>query len=169
MLKTSYRLSRLGRTALMSASLATGVTGFSSWVSPARADLIITGGYPQVIQQAPSSIIYGSPIPAPVPVNPVTGSFTSSTSYYGVYPGSYGYGGYGYGGYGYSGYGYGGYGRATGSVVNSTLINPTVVNSSIYNSTLINPRIIDSSRYTRRVGVPVYPRRVIRGSFGISF
>lgn len=153
MLKTSYRLYRLGRTAIVSAFLATGVTGFSSWVSPARADLIIIGGYPQVIQ-APSSMIYGSPIPAPLPVNPETGSFTSSTSYYGVYPGSYGYGGYG---------------RVTGGVANSTLINPTVVNSSIYNSTLINPRIIDSSRYTRRGGVRVYPRRVIRGSFGISF
>lgn len=154
MLKTSYRLYRLGRTALVSASLATGMTVFSSWVSPARADLIITGGYPQVIQQAPSSMIYGSPIPAPVPVNPVTAT-TSSTRYYGVYPGFYG--------------GYGGYRRVTGGVVNSTLINPTVVNSSIYNSTLINPTIIDSPGYTRRVGVPGYPRTVIRGSFGVSF
>lgn len=154
MLKTSYRLYRSGRTALVSASLATGVTVFSSWVSPARADLIITGGYPQVIQQAPSSVIYGSPIPAPVPVNPVTGSLTSSTRYYQVYPGFYGYGGYG---------------RVTGGVVNSTLINPTVVNSSIYNSTLINPTIIDSPGYTRRVRVPGYLRTVIRDSFGVSF
>lgn len=88
--KTPYRLYRLGRTALVSASLATGVTGFSSQISPARADLVIVGEYPQVIQQAPSSMIYGSPIPAPVPVNPVTGSFTSSTRYYQVYPGFHG-------------------------------------------------------------------------------
>lgn len=157
MLKTSHRLYRLGKTALVtvSASLMAGTT-IANWVSPACADMFITGGYfyPQG-QQTPSTMIYGSPIPAPMPVNSVTGSLTSSTSYDKVYPGYYG--------------------RVTGGVVDSTLINPTVVNSPIYNSTLINPTIIDSSRYPRTryprtvIGVPVYPRTIIRGSFGISY
>ncbi len=162
MLKPSHQLRRLGRTILVtvSASLAAGVTVFSSWAAPARAGFPVTGGYIHVtgVQQAPSSVIYGSPIPAPVPLNRVTGS-TTSTTYYGVTPGTY---------------------TTRGRAVDSTLIYPTVVNSPIYNSTQVNPTVVDSFGYPRAIGVPSYPgvigvpaypypRTIIRGSFGISY
>ena len=84
--------------------------------------------YPNPVSQ-PQPFIYGSPIPAPVPVNPV-----NSNNYY-SYPDPY-----------YSG---------RGRVDNSTLINPTLVNPRINDSTLINPTIINDSGY----GVPVRRER----------
>jgi hypothetical protein len=85
-----------------------------------------------------SSVIYGSPIPAPMPVNPVTGrpcTFSSGGSSYRNYrdrdntrykeP-------------------------IRGSIRDSTLINPTIINSTISDSVLVDPVIIDTPRSTRR-------------------
>ncbi|OKH26459.1 hypothetical protein NIES1031_11470 [Chroogloeocystis siderophila 5.2 s.c.1] len=86
-----------------------------------------------------SSFIYGSPIPTPMPVDPVTGisvrrapinswSFTPT--------------------------------RRTGQVINSTLINPVLVNPKIQDSTLINPVILNSGyrRFNRAPsGVIIFP------------
>lgn len=77
-----------------------------------------------------SSIVYGSPIPAAVPRNPVTGQPCSGSSYgYGVYN-SYGI-------------------PATGVIQDSTLINPTIINSRVSDSVLVNPVIINSPRFPR--------------------
>ncbi|MBE9126906.1 MULTISPECIES: hypothetical protein [unclassified Coleofasciculus] len=89
---------------------------------------------PVVIRsQSSSSYIYGSPIPAPVPVNPVTGQPSAFTPY---------------------NYDYGNDYRVRrpirGSIRNSTLINPTIIDSQISDSVLIDPVIIDSSRSARR-------------------
>src|SRR3712207_6086470 len=81
---------------------------------------------PVVIQSQPcGSYIYGNPIPAPVPVNPITGtpcSLSSSTVI--VTPGR-------------------------GTIYDSTLIRPTIVNSTVSNSVLVNPVIINSPRSSR--------------------
>ena len=86
---------------------------------------------PLVIQpQSCGSYIYGNPIPAPVPVNPITGqpcALSSSTVV--VTPGR-------------------------GTIQNSTLIRPTIVNSTVSNSVLVNPVIINSPRVSRGVFVP---------------
>ncbi|MBE9189038.1 hypothetical protein IQ230_01370 [Gloeocapsopsis crepidinum LEGE 06123] len=86
--------------------------------------------------QMVGSFIYGSPIPTPMPVDPVTGfsvrrtpinSWNSTPT------------------------------RRTGTVVNSTLVNPVLVNPTIRDSTLINPVILNSGhRRINRV-----PSRVI--------
>jgi hypothetical protein len=87
---------------------------------PAKANPVV------IIQtQSPtcSSAVLGSPIPAPVPLNTVTGEpcvFSSS----------------------------GGYTTPVRKVIyNPTLINPTINNSRITNSVLVNPVIINSPRY----------------------
>jgi hypothetical protein len=80
----------------------------------------------------PSTIIYGSPIPAPVPVNPITAEPDF------VFPYDY---------------------RVNdpfrtpvrGVIQNSTLINPTVINSTIVDSVLVNPVIVNSPSFPRRV------------------
>jgi hypothetical protein len=81
--------------------------------------------------QMVGSFIYGSPIPTPMPVDPVTGfsvrrtplnSWNSTPT------------------------------RRTGTVVNSTLVNPVLVNPTIRDSTLINPVILNSGY--RRVNIP---------------
>ncbi|EDX77302.1 hypothetical protein MC7420_439 [Coleofasciculus chthonoplastes PCC 7420] len=85
-----------------------------------------------------SSVIYGSPIPAPVPVNPVTGrpcSFSSGGSSYRNYRDRDDY-------------------RykepIRGTIRDSTLINPTIIDSTISDSVLVDPVIIDTPRSTRR-------------------
>ena len=98
--------------------------------------LLVVGGMPvearPVVIQAspPTSYIIGSPIPSPVPVNPVTGqpSSLSSSDYrnYNVIRRPLG-----------------------GTIQNSTLINPTLINSTISDSVLIDPVIINSPRSTR--------------------
>ena len=155
MTNTPAWLNPLGGLGFTFAPLMVGVTLLSASVCPARANPLVgesiyINGVGQ--QHSAASWIYGSPIAAPTPVDPVTGlTHSSSTSYYGGYPVI----------------------RqrvSGGGVVDSTLVNPTVVNSTILNSTLINPTIIDSSGYSRPViGVPTYPRTFFRGSFGISY
>ncbi|HEY9794769.1 MAG TPA: hypothetical protein V6D30_03935 [Leptolyngbyaceae cyanobacterium] len=88
---------------------------------------------PVVIQSSPpTSFIYGSPIPSPVPVNPVTGQPSSLSSY------------------GYRDYNHNLIRRPLGNTIrNSTLINPTVIDSTISDSVLIDPVIINSPRSTR--------------------
>jgi hypothetical protein len=69
-----------------------------------------------------STSIIGSPIPSPVPMNPVTGQPCAFSPYSPVItPGR-------------------------GVIRNSTLINPTVINSRVSNSVLVNPVIINSPR-----------------------
>lgn len=78
------------------------------------------------------SFIYGSPIPTPMPVDPVTGFSVRRTpiNSWSSTPR-----------------------RRTGTVVNSTLINPVLVNPTIRNSTLVNPVILNSG-YRRFNRVP---------------
>lgn len=70
--------------------------------------------------QPVSSFIYGSPIPTPMPVNPVTGHSIRTTNDFGAFPR-----------------------RRSGSVVNSTLWNPILINPTIQDSTLVNPIIVN--------------------------
>ncbi|AFZ31418.1 hypothetical protein Glo7428_2923 [Gloeocapsa sp. PCC 7428] len=103
--------------------------------APVAAQSVFIGqGVPYGVSQPQnvSSFIYGSPIPTPMPVDPVTGisvrrapinSWSSTPT------------------------------RRTGTVVNSTLINPVLVNPKIQDSTLINPVILDSG-YRRFNRVP---------------
>jgi hypothetical protein len=109
--------------------LTVGITLLTATTAPASAQPVVVfgQGIPFGVSQPPpvASYIYGSPIPTPVPVNPMTGLVPSST--YSSYPG-----------YSYPG---------SGTVVNSTLINPTLVNPRIRNSTLINPVIVNDQFY----------------------
>ncbi|MUL35116.1 hypothetical protein BWI75_01750 [Gloeocapsopsis sp. AAB1 = 1H9] len=83
---------------------------------------------PQIV----GSFIYGSPIPTPMPVDPVTGFSVRRTpiNSWSSIPT-----------------------KRTGTVVNSTLVNPVLVNPTIRDSTLINPVILDSG-YRRFNRVP---------------
>jgi hypothetical protein len=87
---------------------------------PAKANPVV------IIQNQPptcSSVVLGSPIPAPVPLNTVTGepcSFSSSL----------------------------GYTTPVRTVIyNPGFINPTIINPRISNSVLVNPVIINAPRY----------------------
>lgn len=116
MLKTSPSLPNYMKKALTALTLGIG------WVTatgmPAKANPVV------VVQQPTcSSVVMGSPIPAPVPMNTVTGEpclFSSSSSF--TTP-------------------------VSRVILNSTLVNPTVINSRISDSVLINPVIINSPRY----------------------
>lgn len=80
-----------------------------------------------------SNWIYGSPIPAPTSVNPVTGSAVnpySSNFYFNRQPARR---------------------RGDRDIYNSILIRPTVINSQINNSVLVEPRIVDRNPY-----IPIY-------------
>jgi hypothetical protein len=131
--------------------LVVGMAFVPSLISPAaaRPRVIIRLG-DSVRQPAPSTYIYGSPIPAPVPVNPVTGHVQR----------------YDRDAYGrpsrrdYSNYGFyrrdrGIYddrrGIYRGRIEDSVLVNPTIVDSEIEDSVLINPTIIDQNRRYYRV------------------
>ena len=79
--------------------------------------------------QGTSSFIYGSPIPTPMPVNPVTGLQN-------------------FGNNSYRNCSFSNPVPLNGTIQNSVLINPTLINSQIYDSVLVNPRIVNQ---------PVYP------------
>lgn len=125
MLKTSpFRQVGLNRFGLINTvtPLTLGVALLTLGGMPAEA-------IPVVIQSpAPTTQIYGSPIPSPVPVNSVTGSPCALSPYncrdYNIVVPA---------------------GR--GVIDNSTLINPTVINSRISDSVLVNPVIINSPRF----------------------
>ncbi len=96
----------------------------------------------QGFQQSTSSFIYGSPIPTPMPVNPVTGlqnfgnnsyrncNFNNSVPSSLLSPLPYPLP------------------PLSGTIQNSVLINPTLINSQIFDSVLVNPKIVNQ---------PVYP------------
>jgi hypothetical protein len=103
---------------------------------------------PVVVQSAPpTSYIYGSPIPSPVPVNPITSQpsyiygnpLPTSVPVYPVTGQPYSVSPYDYRDYN------SGIRRGRGVIRNSTLVNPTVINSTISDSVLVDPVIIDSS------------------------
>lgn len=117
MLKTSQSLQYYIRKALAPLTLAI------AWVTatgmPAKAIPVVV-----VQSQTCSSAVLGSPIPAPVPLNTVTGdpcSLSSNVSF--TTP-------------------------VSRVIQNSTLINPTIINSRISDSVLINPVIINSPSYS---------------------
>ncbi len=132
------------------APLTVGVALVVSGAIPVTANPIILRSQPQTC----SSIIYGSPIPSPVPVNPVTGQPCSLSSN-------------NYHNYNYRDYDYRDYNSARnqvrGTIQNSTLINPTIIDSTISDSVLIDPTIINSSR--RRV---IIRSNVIQRTPGIT-
>lgn len=126
------------------APLTIGMALISATPAPASAQsvIVVEQGIPGISQPPLTSYIYGSPIPTPVPVNPLTGLLPSSN--YSSYPASSTY---------YSD-------PVRGNVVNSTLINPTLVNPTIRNSTLINPVIVEQFYRTPvlgRSGIIFYP------------
>lgn len=144
------------------APLTVGVASVVSGAIPVTANPIIWRSQPQTC----SSIIYGSPIPAPVPVNPVTGqpcSFSSNNNQ------DYNYRDYNYRDYNYRDYDYRDYNSARnqvrGTIRNSTLINPTIIDSTISDSVLIDPTIINSSRYNRGI---IIRSNVIQRTPGIT-
>ena len=103
---------------------------------------------PVVVQSAPpNTYIYGSPIPSPVPVNPITSQpsyiygnpIPTSVPVYPVTGQPYSVSPYDYRDYN------SGIRRGRGVIRNSTLVNPTVINSTISDSVLVDPVIIDSS------------------------
>lgn len=124
------------------APLTLGATLLASIAMPAEA-------IPVVIQSSsqPTTHIYGSPIPSPVPVFPGTSSPYSHSPYnHSIYNPVR---------------------RPLGGVIrNSTLINPTIINSTISDSVLVDPVIINPSRSTRRTirrsGVIYNSPRIIR-------
>lgn len=132
MLKTSpFWQAALNRFGLINTvtPLSLGVALLTSVGMPAEA-------IPVVVQSAhPTTQIYGSPIPSPVPLNSVTGSPCALSPYncrdYNIVVPA---------------------GR--GVIDNSTLINPTVINSRISDSVLVNPVIINSPRYPYGTGRP---------------
>lgn len=83
-----------------------------------------------------SSAIYGSPIPAPIPVNPVTGQPCAFSSDGSSYQRDRDYTRYRK--------------PIRGTIRDSTLINPTIIDSTISDSVLVDPVIIDTPRSTRR-------------------
>lgn len=101
----------------------------------AQSVVVVNQGIPYGVIQSPpvASYIYGSPIPTPMPVNPINGLLPSSNYY--PYPGY----------------------PMVGTRVNSTLYNPVLVNPTIKNSTLINPVIVNDQFYQtpvlRRSGI----------------
>jgi len=119
-------------------SIALGTMLITATTAPAAAQsVVVQRGFsvgvthspvpPAYIYQPPAaSYIYGSPIPTPVPVNPVTG-LAPSTSNYQAYP-------------------------VRRNIVDSTLVNPVLVNPTIRNSTLINPVIVNDPVYRAPVG-----------------
>lgn len=113
------------------APLTLGVAVLTSTQMPAMAIPVIINSPP------PTTQIYGSPIPSPVPVVPGT----SQPSLYSPYNNTYG-----------NIYRdrYPNRIPRRGTIRNSTLINPTIIDSTITDSVLIDPTIINSSGYARR-------------------
>lgn len=119
-------------TAIVSITLGAALIPIAT--APVSAQSVIVG--PGVISQPTTagSLIFGSPIPTPVPVHPTTGHLFNPNYY--SYPANPNY-------YSYP------IRRAVG---NSTLLSPVLVNPSIQNSTLINPVIINQRGFL----APVY-------------
>lgn len=113
-------------------SVLTPLTVGVAWIAltnlPAAARPVL------VQSQTCSSVIYGSPIPAPVPMNSVTGrpcsfSFDNNPNYRD----------------------YNTLRRPIrGTIRNSTLVNPTIIDSTISDSVLVDPVIINTPRSSRR-------------------
>jgi hypothetical protein len=108
-------------------ALSLGLLSLVTQVAPALANPVRiyypTNGYQPY--QGQSNWIYGSPIPAPMPVNPVTGSAVNSQYYNGYIirqPRRYH--------------------RGDRQIDNSILVNPTLINSEVSDSVLVNPTII---------------------------
>lgn len=147
MLKTSI-FSQPWLTSLLS-PLTLGVTWLTLGIIPVAANPLII--------QAPScsTVIYGSPIPSPVPMNTVTGQPCAFSGYdYPNYNSSYNYG-------------YNHPVRTTirGTIRHSTIINPTIIDSTISDSVLVDPVIINSPPSSRRVILHsdvIYPSSEIR-------
>lgn len=114
---------------LFSVTAAIFSLGIATQAPVAAQSVIIVpqGGFYGVQQpQTFSSFIYGSPIPTPMPVNPVTGHSIRTTNDFDAFPS-----------------------RRSGSVVNSTLLNPILINPTIQDSTLVNPIILNNPRQRR--------------------
>jgi len=120
-------------------SITLGMVLITATTAPAAAQsVVVQRGFATGVTHVPvaspyiyqppatASYIYGSPIPTPVPVNPVTGLAPSTSNYY-SYP-------------------------VRRNVVDSTLVNPVLVNPTIRNSTLINPVIVNDPVYRAPVG-----------------
>ncbi|MBW4560713.1 MAG: hypothetical protein KME32_06050 [Mojavia pulchra JT2-VF2] len=139
----------------------------SAAIAPASAQFIIINGGSQ--QPPVGSVIYGSPIPAPIPVNPVTGhkipthtnypypvhSYPTHTNYpYPVHP---------YPVHPYPVHTDHYYPRGR-RVINRTFIHPNQIHPTVRGSTIIvNPAIVDHSRRGgkfrgRTPGILIYPR-----------
>ncbi|GAB1540267.1 hypothetical protein NUACC21_29360 [Scytonema sp. NUACC21] len=129
-------------------ALVTAITAPASaqnWVD-------INRGATYGVTQPPAvgNFIYGSPIPTPIPVNPVTGLTPNHSQ--NLYPQGY-----------YS------YPQGRYKIIDSTIVNPVLVNPQIRNSTLVNPVIVKDgpyhySPYYRRVSPyhsPIRKQRVI--------
>jgi hypothetical protein len=103
----------------------------SATTTPVSAQQIIVidhGGFYGVSQpQTPinGSFIYGSPIPTPMPVDPLTG-LMPNRSIHNTYP------------------------KLHRNIRDNVLVNPVLVNPKIRNSTLINPVIVKDSWYHNR-------------------
>ncbi len=91
-----------------------------------------TTTYDSYTQPTVTNFIYGSPIPTPVPVNPITGQIIDSSNYYTPQVRRY---------RSYS------YPPVRQHFRNSTFVNPVLVNPRIHNSTIINPTIVNDSNY----------------------
>ncbi len=140
--------------------LALGITVLTSMGMPAEARPVV------IRSQPPSSHIYGSPIPAPILVNPTNGRPHSASPYdyrdrdYDDYRD--------YGDYrDYDDYRNHRLDRrgVRGGVRNSTLINPTIIDSTITDSVLVDPVIINGRGHSR---VPLRRSRSIHNSPGIT-
>ncbi|MDM9385255.1 hypothetical protein QUB80_31875 [Chlorogloeopsis sp. ULAP01] len=136
--------------------LGLGLTAalMSATVAPASAEIKIIGGADFYKGSQPSSvgnIIYGSPISAPMPVNPVTGLTPNRTYYsspshsYHSYPNHIYYSSPSHSHHLYPDYKYHLHRHGRYKNQDTILVNPVLTNPSIINSTLINPTIVDSS------------------------
>lgn len=136
------------KTFLTAVSLSVGILPAVAFPAMADHGVIIQRSRP--LRQAPApavgNMIYGSPIPAPMPVNPTTGHSIRRSS---RYDDSY-----------YQPR------RRDRTIERSTLINPTIVDSDISDSVLINPTIIRDRHSHRRYDY--HQRRIYSPSRGVQ-
>jgi predicted membrane channel-forming protein YqfA (hemolysin III family) len=115
--------------------ITVGVALMTTMTAPVSAQPVILVERGMVSRPlSAGSLIYGSPIPTPIPVHSTNGLLPSPTYY--SYPASPRY-------YSYPSPTYYSYPPRRRTVVNSTLFNPILVNPTIRDSTLINPVILD--------------------------